>query len=197
MTNMGSPLNRFRSVLFPHRTLCRTNLERMGVLAVALALNACAGGDTGTLSPQVASGETPTQPAPDNSNPLADSNPAPTSDQTAPLGAVTSPKSGASVSGLVTLTASASDPTLSGQTTSGLASVQFLVGGANFGPTLTTAPFTVQWDTRLAANGKQDVAVRVRDMIARCISSIAARKGYMVTRTSERLPTTSLTTSLI
>ncbi len=135
----------------------------MGILVAVLLLGACAGGDVGTPPPQVASGESPTPPPPDNTNPPSDTNPAPSSDQTAPVGAVTVPKNGASVSGLVSLTASASDPAVSGQVTSGVASVQFRVGGKDFGAILTNAPFTVAWDTRLAVNGKQDIAVRVRD----------------------------------
>ena len=67
-------------------------------------------------------------------------------DTTPPTVAVTAPAAGASVSGTVTLTASASDNTA-------VAGVQFQVDGVNVGPALTTSPYTYAFDTSQFANG--------------------------------------------
>jgi hypothetical protein len=78
------------------------------------------------------------------------SNPAtgasPSTDKTSPSVGITSPANGASVNGTIAIAATASDNV-------GVAGVQFLLNGAAFGPKLTAAPFSVQWDTRTVANG--------------------------------------------
>jgi parallel beta-helix repeat protein len=78
------------------------------------------------------------------SNPAAPTSP--TADKTVPSVAITSPANGASVSGTIAIAAAASDNV-------GVAGVQFLLNGAAFGPKLTAAPFSVQWDTRTVSNG--------------------------------------------
>jgi hypothetical protein len=145
----------------------RNQLTKAGLVAIMFVLTACGGGAAGAPPPPVVSGEMPTTPAPGDSSPTPDPvptpDPAPASDQTAPSGAVTSPKNGATLSALVSLTASASDPAVSGQTTSGVASVQFVVDGKNFGPSITGAPYTASWNTQLVVNGQYNIAVRVLD----------------------------------
>ncbi len=138
-------------------------------------LAACAGGEAGTASLPVVSGETPTTSAPGDGSPAPAPapNPAPAGDQTAPSGVVTSPKNGVSVSATVSLSASASDPTVAGQTTSGVASVQFLVDGKDFGPGLSQAPFAISWDSRLSVDGKHFIAVRVKDKAGNQVTSSA------------------------
>src|SRR5947207_1639145 len=68
------------------------------------------------------------------------------SDTTAPTVSITSPTSGATVSGTVTVSASASDNV-------GVAGVQFQLDGANLGAEDTTAPYSVPWDTTTATIG--------------------------------------------
>jgi methionine-rich copper-binding protein CopC len=65
---------------------------------------------------------------------------------TAPTAAVTGPASGASVSGVTTLTASASDAVL-------VTSVQFLLNGRPLGAPLTAAPYTLSWNSLAVPNG--------------------------------------------
>jgi hypothetical protein len=80
-----------------------------------------------------------------------------TVDNLGPTVAVTSPAAGASVTGLVTITATATD---SG---SGVASVGFLVDGVLIG-TDTTTPFTFVWDTGTAIPGGHTLSARATDI---------------------------------
>ena len=59
----------------------------------------------------------------------------------APAVSLTAPASGATVSGTMTVTATASDNV-------GVAGVQFLLDGVNLGAEDTAAPYSVSWDTR-------------------------------------------------
>jgi hypothetical protein len=77
---------------------------------------------------------------------------------TPPSVAVTSPASGASVSGTVTLTASASAaaPAM-------ITSVQFLLDGANLGSPVTTAPYSYSWTVGSTALGSHNLSARATD----------------------------------
>ncbi|WP_434383595.1 extracellular catalytic domain type 1 short-chain-length polyhydroxyalkanoate depolymerase [Melittangium boletus] len=77
------------------------------------------------------------------------------SDTTAPSVALTAPGSGASVSGTVKLTASASDNV-------GVAQVEFLVDGASVGID-TAAPYEAAWNSATAANGAHTLLARATD----------------------------------
>ena len=77
-------------------------------------------------------------------------------DTTAPAVSITSPASGATVSGTISVTASASDDV-------GVAGVQFLLDGASFGAEGTTAPYSVSWDTTTASNASHTIAAVARD----------------------------------
>ena len=61
-------------------------------------------------------------------------------DKTSPTISITSPTSNQTVVGTVLVTATASDDV-------GVASVRFMVDGANLGSPVTSAPFQVSWDT--------------------------------------------------
>src|SRR5205823_3201189 len=78
------------------------------------------------------------------------------SDTAAPTVALTAPAAGATVSGSVTVSASASDNV-------GVAGVQFLLDGANLGAEDTAAPYSVSWNTAGAANGTHTLSARARD----------------------------------
>jgi len=80
-----------------------------------------------------------------------------TVDNTAPTVAVTSPPAGATVNGNVTVTASATD------TTSGVASVAFLVDGAVIA-TDTSAPYSVVWATAMVTPGTHMLSARATDV---------------------------------
>jgi hypothetical protein len=78
-------------------------------------------------------------------------------DTTPPAVSITSPTSGATVSSIITLTATASDPD------SPIAFVQFLLDGANLGPQLTSSPYSFSWNTSTVANGAHTLTAVARD----------------------------------
>jgi hypothetical protein len=77
-------------------------------------------------------------------------------DPTAPTVAVTAPTAGTTVSGAVTVAASASDNV-------GGAGVQFLLDGTNLGAEDTTSPYSVPWDTTASTDGSHTLTARARD----------------------------------
>jgi hypothetical protein len=82
--------------------------------------------------------------------------PPPPPDTTPPSVAVTAPGAGATVSGTVTISATASDDV-------GVAGVQFLLDGSPLGPEDTVAPYTYAWDTTAASAGNHALTARARD----------------------------------
>ncbi len=77
-------------------------------------------------------------------------------DTTAPSVMVTFPSSGSTVSGTITVTASASDDGY-------VAGVQFQLDGAPLGPEVTTAPYSVSWNTATATDGGHTLTAVARD----------------------------------
>jgi len=110
-------------------------------------------------------------------------------DSVAPAVSITSPVSSASVSGQVTVTASASDNV-------GVASVQFKLDGTNLGSEINKAPYSINWDTskisgshKLTAVAKDaagntatsaPISVNVSDNVAPTISLTAPASGATV-----------------
>jgi hypothetical protein len=91
---------------------------------------------------------------------------APPTDTTAPTTAITAPASGSTVSGAVTVTATASDNV-------GVAGVQFKLDGANLGAEDTTAPYSISWNTGAAAAGAHTLRAIARDAAGNSTSSAA------------------------
>jgi fibronectin type 3 domain-containing protein len=79
-------------------------------------------------------------------------------DTTPPNVSVTSPASGATLSGVASVVASASDDVA-------VVGVQFLLDGANLGAEITSAgpTYTVNWTTTTATNGPHTLSARARD----------------------------------
>src|SRR5579872_1736279 len=77
-------------------------------------------------------------------------------DTTPPAVSITAPAPGATVSGTIAVTASASDNT-------SVAGVQFLLDGSQLGVEDATAPYGVSWATTTAANGSHTLTARARD----------------------------------
>ncbi len=77
-------------------------------------------------------------------------------DTTAPTVSFTSPSSGATVSGTVTVSASASDDV-------GVVGVQFKLDGNNLGSEDTSSPYSISWSTTGASNGSHTLAATARD----------------------------------
>lgn len=83
------------------------------------------------------------------------------SDTSAPTVTFTTPRT---ASGLVVLSAAASDNV-------GIAGVQFKIGGVNLGAEDTTAPYELQWDTVLHANGSHTLTATARDAAGNATTS--------------------------
>ena len=77
-------------------------------------------------------------------------------DKTAPVVGLTNPASGATVSGAVSVAATASDNV-------GVVGVQFKIDGGNLGPEDTTAPYSVSWSSGNVPNGAHNVTAVARD----------------------------------
>jgi peptidoglycan/xylan/chitin deacetylase (PgdA/CDA1 family) len=86
-------------------------------------------------------------------------------DQAAPSVALTAPTDGQTVSGVVNLTATATDP-------SGVARVDFLVNGTVVGSS-TTAPYTYAWDST-SVSGTASIAARAVDTAGNSATSASA-----------------------
>jgi hypothetical protein len=79
-----------------------------------------------------------------------------TSDTTPPGVSLSAPAPGATVSNMVSVSASASDNL-------GVAGVRFKLDGADLGAEDTTAPFSISWDSALASNGAHVLSAVARD----------------------------------
>ena len=89
-----------------------------------------------------------------------------TSDTAAPSVSVTAPAGGATVSGTVTVQASASDNV-------GVTSVQFTLDGAALGAPDTSAPYTASWVTTTATAGLHTLRAVARDAAGNETTSVA------------------------
>ncbi len=78
-------------------------------------------------------------------------------DTTPPTVSLTSPAGGTTVSGAVSVSASAGD-------NAGVRGVQFQVDGVNVGAEDTTSPYSITWDSRLVANGAHTIKAIARDL---------------------------------
>ena len=95
---------------------------------------------------------------------------APPPDTTPPTVAITAPASGATISGTVSVTGSANDNV-------GVAGVQFELDGTTLGAEITTAPYTVAWNTAGATNGSHMLTAIARD----AAGNMATSSGVAVT----------------
>src|SRR5579872_2834149 len=77
-------------------------------------------------------------------------------DTTPPSVAITSPLNGATISGVVTVTANATDNV-------SVASVQFKLDGANLGQQSTSQPYSASWDTTASSNGPHTLTATATD----------------------------------
>src|SRR5712692_1503078 len=97
---------------------------------------------------------------------LGGSPPPPPSPHTAaPKVSVTTPQSGATLSGVTPLQASAAD-------NGGVAGVQFKVDGANVGAEVAASPYSFNWDSRTVANGRHAVSAAARDATGNLRTSV-------------------------
>jgi hypothetical protein len=90
------------------------------------------------------------------SPPSNDASAAALADTIAPTASITQPVAGATVSGAVTLAATAADDV-------GVASVQFRVDGVNVGAADTSSPYSISWSSTSVANGVHQMTAVARD----------------------------------
>jgi hypothetical protein len=109
---------------------------------------------------------------------------APTDGQPPSL-AVTAPAPNSTVSGTVTVSASASDDV-------GVVGVQFRLDGANLGAEVTAAPYAIAWDTTRAADGAHTLSAVARDAAGNSATSTGVTVtvgNAAATRTATSTPT--------
>jgi hypothetical protein len=105
-------------------------------------------------------------------------------DTTAPTVSVTSPASGATVSGTaVTISASATDNV-------GVVGVQFKVDGVNVGAEDVSSPYSVAWNTTTLANGTHTLTAVARDATGN--SKVSGSISVTVSNLAAVTPTTVL-----
>jgi hypothetical protein len=107
-------------------------------------------------------------------------------DTAPPTVAVTSPASGATVGGTVTVSASAADDV-------GVAGVQFRLDGANLGPEDTSSPYSTAWDTRTFANGSHTLTAIARDGAGNTATAAAVTVSVSNSGSDTTPPTVAIT----
>jgi hypothetical protein len=98
-------------------------------------------------------------------------------DTTPPSVSLTAPLAGSTLSGTVAVSANASDNV-------GVASVQFLLDGTDLGSEVTTAPYSVNWDTSTAAAGSHTLSAIAKDAAGNSTTATAV----IVTTFLDNLP---------
>jgi len=111
------------------------------------------------------------------------------SDTTAPTTAITSPASGATVSGTTTVSASASDNV-------GVTSVEFYVDGA-LAATDTSSPFSFSWNTTAVANGSHALSSKAYDAAGNAGTSSSVTVNVNNTVADTTPPVISNVTSVV
>jgi chitodextrinase len=87
-------------------------------------------------------------------------------DSVPPTISITAPANGATVSGTVAVSATASDNV-------GVTSVQFFLDGANLGLQLGSAPYSVSWDSTSTTNGAHTLTAQARDAAGNVGNAVA------------------------
>jgi Bacterial Ig domain len=112
--------------------------------------------------------------------------PTPTPDTTPPTVQVTSPTAGSTVSGLLNVSANATDNV-------GVTGVQFKLDGANLGTEDTTAPYAAAWDTTKATNASHTLTAVARDAAGNTTTAAATTVTVKNAIPDTTLPTVQLT----
>ena len=104
-------------------------------------------------------------------------------DTTAPTVAITSPANNSTVSGAVSITATASDNV-------GVTSVQFKIDGTNLGSALTASPYTASWSTSSYSNGSHTISAVASDAAANTATSSVTVSVSNTVATKDTIPPT-------
>jgi hypothetical protein len=108
-------------------------------------------------------------------------------DNSPPTAAISTPASGATVSGTVTVSSSASDNV-------GVAGVQFRLDGANLGAEDTTAPYSISWNTTTVTNGSHTLTAAARDTAGNTATSGPVTVNVTNSSSDTTRPTVAITT---
>src|SRR5262249_61177376 len=87
-----------------------------------------------------------------------------------PAVSITTPTGGASLSGTVSVAATASDNV-------GVVGVQFKLNGANLGAEVTTSPYSIAWSTTTSSNGSYTLTATARDAAGNLTTSSPGAVG--------------------
>ncbi|MDE2041297.1 MAG: hypothetical protein KGI59_02865 [Patescibacteria group bacterium] len=115
-------------------------------------------------------------------------------DTVPPAVSIVSPVPG-TVSGSVTILANVSDPVIAGETTSGVAAVQFMVDGIDLGQALSAPPYGGVWNTIGLSNGSHILSARATDAAGNSQTSpavalyVSNAGSYQADRTPPSMPT--------
>src|SRR5712672_2831598 len=99
-------------------------------------------------------------------------------DTTPPVVSITSPGSGTTVSGSITVVANATDNV-------GVASVQFQLDGGNLGSLVVAGPYSTSWSTTSATNGAHRLSAIAKDSVGNTTTST----GTVITVSNITAPT--------
>ena len=116
-----------------------------------------------------------------STNPGSSSNPV---DATPPTVTMSAPANGATLSGVVAVSATASDNI-------GVAGVQFKLNGSNLGTEDTTSPYSISWGTTTATNGSYTLTATARDAAGN--TTTATNITVTVNNSDTTPPTVSIT----
>ena len=128
----------------------------------------------------------PSEIAADRDSPISGGSPPPPSDTTAPTVSLTSPGTGTTVSGSVTVAANAADNV-------GVVGVQFKLDGANLGTEDTASPYSTTWNTTTATNGSHTLTAVARDAAGNTATSTSVTVTVSNSTPDLTPPTVSVT----
>ena len=109
-------------------------------------------------------------------------------DPTAPTVFISSPTSGSTVSGTITVSAAASDNV-------GVSGVQFKLDGANIGAEDAFAPYSIAWDTSTAGSGSHNLTAVARDSAGNSTTSDPITVTVFIPLSISGVSTTQTTTT--
>jgi hypothetical protein len=107
-------------------------------------------------------------------------------DTTPPTVSIMAPAAGATVSGTITVSASATDNV-------GVVGVQFKLDGTNLGAEVTAAPYAISWNTTGATNGSHTLTAVARDAAGNTATSTAVSITVSNAASDTTPPTVSIT----
>ena len=171
--------------VFPNHGFANATLDDIRIYNTPITPGELAGIYLATGGSSISAANSTPTPAP-----VTPTTPVPlTPDTTLPTITITSPQGGTTISGSVSLSATAQDPTVTGQTNSGVAGVQFKLDNINLGQELTTAPYSGTWNTLGVPNGNHTLTAIARDMAGNSKTSIAVTVTISNTPTPTPTPT--------